>query len=329
MTGYPTGAADVVRSTDDALHQDTSHGSVLFEIENAPGDPVRPGMHAPTPVQDVARLNRSQREARVYRLIEQAEQIVVDGVRTHLDDRRIAAICVLFSGGSDSTALTHLFRHRATHAIHCNTTIGIEETREFVRTTCTEWGLPLLEEYPPQTYAELVIARGFPGPAMHWLMYQRLKERGLRQAQRKLVGDSRRERVVFIAGRRRQESARRKHVPLYERQGSVIWVSPLANWTSLDLNTYRLISKDVPVNPVTELLHMSGECLCGSFAKPGELDEIRTWFPRAAEQIDTITAAVRTAGWPTPLTIWGHGQGQRSVTGRLCSSCESLFEVGE
>ena len=37
---------------------------------------------------------------------------------------------------------------RDLNAIHANTTIGIEETRDFVRNTCEEWGLALMERKP-------------------------------------------------------------------------------------------------------------------------------------------------------------------------------------
>ena len=135
---------------------------------------------------------------------------------------------------------------------------------------------------------------------MNFKMYQRLKERALRQAQRELVTDPLRERVVFIAGRRRAESKRREAVPIHERIGSAIWVSPLAFWTKLDLNTYRLMHRDVPVNPVSGLLHMSGECLCGAFAHPGELDEIAEWFPGTAEEIRQLEAECGPPGTPSP-----------------------------
>ncbi|MEV0759608.1 phosphoadenosine phosphosulfate reductase family protein [Nocardia sp. NPDC050435] len=286
-----------------------------------------PGMDAPTPLDEVAALSPADRERRVIALTDQANTIVASALAEHLGTHRLMAVCSLFSGGADSTALTHMFRDRVTHAIHCNTTIGIEETRQFVRATCADWGIPLMEEFPPQSFRELVIERGFPGPAMHWKMYQRLKERGLRQARRKLVNDGRHERVLFLAGRRRQESQRRNMIPLHERIYSVIWASPLANWTSLDLNTYRQMHPDVPTNPVSQLLHMSGECLCGSFAKPNELDEIRTWYPHVAAEIDALAAEVTAAGHPPPLNQWGHGQGRRRQrSGALCSSCEASFD---
>lgn len=287
-------------------------------------DPINPGIDDPTPPEIVAELTGSERAERVRNLIRQANLIVDQAVDSHLNGRNLVAQCVLFSGGNDSTVLAHLMRSRATHAIHCNTTIGIEQTRQFVRDTCAEWNLPLLEEVAPKSYRELVLESGFPGPAMHWKMYQRLKERGLRQAKRRLVADGRRERVLFIAGRRRLESDRRSDVPLHEWKDSVIWASPIALWSKLDMNTYRLMyvgtDDPVPVNEVSELLHMSGECLCGAFAKPNELDEIGAFFPEVRDYIEGLQREVRQIHGE-PIDRWGHGSGARSKSGPMCSSC--------
>ena len=95
-------------------------------------------------------------------------------------------------------------------------------------------------------------------------------------------------------------------VPEYEREGSVVWVSPIANWHKLDLSTYRQIH-DLPRNEVSDLLHMSGECLCGAFAQPGELDKLRA-YPPAAEvvhQIDDLAARALAAGVPASRCVWG------------------------
>ena len=169
----------------------------------------------------------------IEELVAEFHNIVTDAIQRYVidDGKSVAAIAILFSGGNDSTVLAHLFRTRASHAIHINTGIGIEQTREFVRTTCADWKLPLIEKTPPagSTYRELVLDQGFPGPGHHWKMYQRLKERGLRAARRDLVARPRSERVVFLAGRRRDESKRRMNIPEMERSGSTVWVSPLAN----------------------------------------------------------------------------------------------------
>lgn len=292
---------------------------------------------------DVAALSPAARRERVIALTRYSRDLVArvtaeENAKTwrnrKSDDdtaalRSVVGTAVLYSGGNDSTTLAHMFRDTATCAIHANTTIGIERTREFVRETCAAWGLRLIEKTAPVSFRELVMEQGFPGPAHHWKMYQRLKERPLRMARKELITDGRRERVIFIAGRRRNESERRSDVPEVEYNtgagNSVVWVSPLVYWTKLDLNTYREIHPDVPRNPVSDILHMSGECLCGAFAKPGELDEIRMWFPDVADEIQSLEKEVTDSGEMDPARCrWGLRGGKpsaRAKVGMLCSSC--------
>lgn len=290
---------------------------------------------------EVATLTRPQREARVTDLIGEARDLLDLAIEKHItnDGRIVAATVGLYSGGNDSTTLVHLFRHDLDYAAHANTTIGIEETREFVRNTCETWGLPLIEHKPPRLedrYRALVLAYGFPGPAHHWKMFQRLKERSLRQVQRELVTNPRKERVVFLGGIRRSESERRKNRQEMHREGSVVWVSPLVNWTKLDLNTYRLMAGDVPSNPASDLIHMSGECLCGAFAAPGEREEIDAWFPAALDEVRELETLIADRDdIPDHRKTWGWGadpakkslDGKPSPSGALCSSCDSRFQM--
>lgn len=261
--------------------------------------------------------------------IADAERILRETLDEHLGDKHeLVAKCVLFSGGNDSSTLMDLMVRLgvATHAIHANTTIGIEATRQFVRDRCEALGIPLMEELPPASFAELVLEQGFPGPAHHFKMYQRLKERCLRQARRKLVTNPRKQRVLFIAGRRRAESARRSDIPENERQGSTIWASPIANWTKEDLEEYREVFQ-LPRNPVADALGMSGECLCGAFAEPGELDRIRHHHPEVADEIEMLEASLLAKGTiPEERCMWGwgayRGDAKPSKSGPLCSSCD-------
>lgn len=263
----------------------------------------------------------------------------------------VAGIVVLFSGGNDSTTLAHLFRDRATHAAHANTGIGIEHTRQYVRDTCTNWRVPLLERHPREGegYEDFVLGRvraanprtrpdgkvypgGFPGPAMHFFIYQRLKERALAQVRGELIADPRKQRVIFLAGRRASESGRRAPLALkdpIERRGSIVWVSPLVGWTKVDLNNYRRIHPDVPRNEVSDLLHMSGECLCGAFAHSGELEEIEAWFPDVAAGIRSLERrALDADAAPPERCRWGWGAGKQAASrsGRLCGSCTARYE---
>lgn len=286
-----------------------------------------------------------QRIASAHSVLDAAVKQVAD------DGKELAGVVILFSGGDDSTALAHLFKDRATHVAHANTGIGIEQTRQFVRDTAAAWGLPLLEKHPRpgETYQDLVLGRctartgpkagtvvwrGFPGPSGHWMMYQRLKERALDQVRSELVTSPRRQRVIFLAGRRYGESGRRAsrfasgQLVSIERRGSVVWASPILDWSKLDLNAYRRANPGVPRNEVAALLHMSGECLCGAFSHPGELDEIAEWFPEAAAQIRDLEQAARDAGIPAERCRWGWGTGRepRSATGPLCSSCDARYQ---
>lgn len=267
------------------------------------------------------------REDRLRELITESQGILDAVIAEHVTGpgKTLRGIVGLYSGGDDSTVLVDLFRDRITHIGHANTTIGIEATRVFVRQMARWWGKPLLEKYPPASYRELVIERGFPGPASHWKMYTRLKERCLEQIRNELIQRPRHDRVIFLAGRRRSESERRKAVPVSERKGSMVWCSPLVNWTKLDLNTYRTLRPELPRNPVAANIHMSGECLCGSFAKKGELDEISYWYPEVRKEIEALQREVAAAGHPEQICQWGWGAyrtERRSKSGPLCSSCE-------
>lgn len=290
---------------------------------------------------EVVELSEGERRDRLVALETQSHSLVDQGIAemVHADGREVAGIVVLFSGGNDSTVLAHLFKDRATHAAHANTTVGIEETRQFVRDTCAAWGLPLIERTPPNPadhYRALVLAQGFPGPGHHYKMFQRLKERSLRQVRKELVRNPRKERVVFLAGRRRQESQRRANIAEFDRQGSIVYVSPLVNWTKPDMTLYRTLN-DVPRNEVSDLIHMSGECLCGSFAHKGERSEIELWFPHAFELISELEEEiadradlaqhVKTWGWGgNPATLKMSRTRPSKKTGMLCSSCEYRTE---
>lgn len=240
------------------------------------------------------------------------------------------AVCGLFSGGNDSTVVMHVVRPLLTHVVHVNTGIGIEQTRQFVRDQAVEMGLPLIEEYPPEgcTYEDTIMRWGFPGPAGHRVVYNRLKERALRKVRKRFITNGRKQRVIFASGIRRHESQRR--MPLnkpIERVGSIVWVNPLFEWNSDDMADYRKVFTDVPRNEVADNLHMSGECLCGAFARPGELDEIEFFYPETAAHIRELEKMVEAAGhkackWGVRPPKSAHGTSmKREAPGPLCSDC--------
>lgn len=243
----------------------------------------------------------------------------------------------LFSGGHDSLCACHIASKHPEFSgcVHIDTGIGIEETRRYVRDTCEENGWPLIELRPPETYQELVIDQGFPGPAHHWKMYQRLKERCIRQLLRDHVDpNDRRRKMVLVSGRRRNESKRRMKTTtkpittgLKNPSPRIVWVNPIIDWMSSEKDQY-IKDNGLERNSVVDTLCMSGECLCGAFAKPGELNEIRLFYPAAAAEIDRIARLVSEAG---QHSRWGERPARKisehQMDMPLCWSCENRGEM--
>lgn len=242
---------------------------------------------------------------------------------------RPVRVFALFSGGHDSLCAAHVASRasRFDGCVHINTGTGIEETRQFVYATCERHGWPLREYHPPTGFEEIVLRWGFPGPAGHSLVYGRLKERCLRQLVREHKG-KRSDRVILVSGIRRQESARRMGFARpVQADGARVWVAPLVDWSHDDKYAY-LAAHRLARNPVVDRLCMSGECLCGAFARKGELDEIAFWYPAAAARIRALEAKAAAAGVPCR---WGARPGRAAApppTGTgLCWSCHAKDEA--
>lgn len=244
------------------------------------------------------------------------------------------AVYGLMSGGHDSLMATHMAsQHPAfTGAVHVNTGIGVEETREFVRRVCREQGWPLMEYRATeqgQDYDELIMEHGFPGPFHHTKMYNRLKERALEALMRDTKAH-RLDRVMLVTGVRRAESRRRMGtVQPINRQGSKLWVAPLT-WVDGTAKNAYITEHGLPRNEVVDLLHMSGECLCGAYAKPGELEWLEyCGFSDVVQRIRDLEERARQAG--VPRCKWGAGgEVQESATddqlmapGFMCVGCEA------
>lgn len=249
------------------------------------------------------------------------------------------AVFGLFSGGHDSFSSTFVAsRHpRFTSAVHINTGIGIEATREYVRDTCRtrRWNL---EEYwatenlnadgcpDPQDYDDLVRERGFPGPGHHGKMYDRLKGRSLARLERDYGANCRgkkKRRVMYVSGCRTQESERRMaNTEELQIDGRRAWCAPIHDCSKCDTSDI-LSCANQPRNQVADLIHKSGECLCGAFRKRGELEELNLWdITRPA--YNRIIALEKEV-----VPIFGRGWGERPIDdnrtvvapGMLCWGC--------
>lgn len=196
----------------------------------------------------------------------------------------------LNSGGHDSLSC-NIVASKALKfdgCLHVNTGIGIEATRDFVRATCERQSWPLWEYKAientkadgtpdPMDYEAIVRRYGFPGPNAHRYMYIKLKQRCIERFLKDMVA-SPKSPVLFISGARTEESTRRMGNTKTEpsNYGRSVWLNAIHDWTKADTNALIDVLK-VERNLVVDLIHKSGECLCGAYAKRGELAELNQW----------------------------------------------------
>jgi 3'-phosphoadenosine 5'-phosphosulfate sulfotransferase (PAPS reductase)/FAD synthetase len=167
------------------------------------------------------------------------------------------------------------------------------------------------------------------------VMFRLLKERRVEDLVR-MTKTARTDRVLLVAGARAQESQRRMGTAkVVLRRRAQVWVNPILNWSHDDKYDY-MTAQQLPRNPVVDHLHMSGECLCGSFAnmpRSGELDQIDFFYPDAAAHIHNLEQEVFAAGaWPN----WGQKRpldfdqrGQRQPWLPLCQDCPTRWQALE
>jgi 3'-phosphoadenosine 5'-phosphosulfate sulfotransferase (PAPS reductase)/FAD synthetase len=204
------------------------------------------------------------------------------------------AIFAMFSGGDGSLGTTHWAMNNVPdcEVLHINTGIGIERTRTFVRETCEREGWPLTEmrakEDCGQDYDEIVSKHGFPGPKSHQYMYARLKERCVELIVRRRK-TKRSDKVMLMTGICHDDSVRRSGYGGREVnfKGAQMWVNPMY-WAGSSFLHHYVRERDIPRNPVSIELGMSGECMCGAFAQPGELKIVRRVCPATAARIDAL-----------------------------------------
>jgi 3'-phosphoadenosine 5'-phosphosulfate sulfotransferase (PAPS reductase)/FAD synthetase len=255
--------------------------------------------------------------------------------RAYAEHKPIAVVG-MYSSGDDSggmiAALEYWSKLRGVpfQVAHINTGIGIEASREHARRTAAARGWAFSEwRTDPAEYVRLVtgyyapaVLGGFPGAPMHAIYYSRLKDRRVADLLRHIKRDApRNARVMLVSGIRQQESRRRMgYANEVNKQRAQVWVNPLLYQSKddcLDLIEWAGMKR----NPASQTIHMSGECLCGAMNSPGELAEIRFWFPDTAAQIDAISEQVIAAGYP-----WGWDAERPSWFDALARGQAPLFD---
>lgn len=275
-------------------------------------------------------------EPSLAELVAQAREIVAGAKVEH----QPSATFILFSGGNDSLVLLDVLADEADVVFHVETGIGIPDTDVFAEAVGSSYGLPYIVEQPPVSYDDLVLGvwGGMPGPGAHRYTYIRLKERCVEQLLRQHRSRNG-ERFLLLTGARRAESRRRMgHTTAVRRIGGQVWVNPLFHWSNEAMGEYRS-TRNLPVNPVSANLHMSGECLCGAMADQDHHREeraaIKFFYPEFDRRLCDLERQCRERG--LAYAEWGvkrpavkaEVDGQEAFDfSPMCASCEYRYEEG-
>jgi len=224
--------------------------------------------------------------------------------------------------------------------VHIDTTVGIPANEEFVRECADLFGWPLRiirnEEHSGKSYDEWVRdEETFPLPQDHRWTYIHLKRSAIEQIVREHKTHHF-DRILFLTGVYAAESNRRAGFhEIEKRDGAQVWTNPCFRWSNADMASYRE-RHDLPVNEVAAELGKSGECLCGAYAHPGDLEAVRRVCPALAERLDRLADEISPSPehpmtWDMdeiPKSWKAEAAGQRdafrdppNITAPLCHDC--------
>jgi len=206
-----------------------------------------------------------------------------------------AAAWALCSGGKDSVATAHYLRSlgKLSGLVHLGTGIAVPGAEEFVARFADRLGVPFECHRTPVSFEWLVRRYGFPAPESHGRTVNYLKGRGVRQFKKAHPGE------WLASGVRRAESHRRRlttrEFGMWERVPT--W-APIFDWTTAEVWAY-VAENRLEVSQAYRELHISGDCLCGAFARREEGYLLRTFYPEIAERIRTLESETgqRWGGW--------------------------------
>jgi len=205
---------------------------------------------------------------------------------------------VLFSGGDDSLALTHMAMENgwADLVIHLATNSGLPENIDYARRVCREYQWPLIILASPMPLDIFAYRYGFPGSGCHTMAYNYFKGRQLGYFENHRRGD-----VKYFSGVRRLESDRRmenieaevEYESSDDGNFTGWWLSPLIDKSDKWVARYRE-QYDLPRNPVAKRLHRSGDCHCLAFGhRDEELTLLEVEYPAFAEWLLNVERRVQ------------------------------------
>jgi 3'-phosphoadenosine 5'-phosphosulfate sulfotransferase (PAPS reductase)/FAD synthetase len=219
-----------------------------------------------------------------------------------IEETRNAISCahpfVLFSGGRDSV-VTLAIAKRAVEgldselvAIHADTTIGLSENLEYVKSICESLQTKLVIVKPDLDFFELARKKGFPRHNARWCCYE-LKVDPIMRYLRKIDGEK-----IVLDGIRAEESRQRTKMTRHSwhRRFACDVFHPIFFWNRSDVSKY-LESHSLTENPLySKGFRRATECWCGVFKSVEEFRLLLRSYPEFFEKLVDLESSMRNGG---------------------------------
>jgi 3'-phosphoadenosine 5'-phosphosulfate sulfotransferase (PAPS reductase)/FAD synthetase len=242
---------------------------------------------------------------------------------------------LMFSGGNDSLTALHVAKTlniKINYVLHINTETGISETTQFCRSLQDQF--PYQEVSAGTSYQDYVLRKGFfgRGSTAHTNAYHILKATHYRKFVSSIRQRRRNFKVLLLNGARLQESKNRKHnlkeiFNIDPAAKSNVWVNLIHDWSKIDCLDFLQDNK-VKLNQVTQLIHRSGECMCGTMQSLEDRKEASLWFPDWGNWLDDLEKQVICKhpwkwGYNIPPWVSQIKNGQLPLSDNFSPMCQS------
>ena len=212
----------------------------------------------------------------------------------------------LLSGGKDSLSTAQALEDQGLLAgvASFETGVSTPDWKPFVEKVCEErkWRHKFYKT--TESYDALVLEYGFPGPGRHKKFMDRLKGRCIRQFRREFPDG------ILASGTRGGESKRREigTSPVSMWEGAPI-VAPIYHWSTDETWAY-FRDRGFERAPGYSTLQISGDCLCGAYAREGEPEAVKYWYPGIWKRFEDLKEQIKDK-FPKRCD-WGWGWRQKA-----------------
>ena len=255
-----------------------------------------------------------------------------------------------YSGGKDSGIVLDIiaknYPDNFRGVVFADTGIGTEATMDFVKSYCNEkkYSLFIISQNDMIrkkdtklgkkggkfnfSYTDIVLEHGFPKHGVHTTIMRKLKYMPMRYFILSRIEKG--ENPAVISGIRKFESQRRSKwaTESIHKDGKMCFISPILY--KQDDWVYRyFLENNIKRSPVYETLHISGDCLCGCFAKKDELKLLEMFHPDVFKKIKDLENEIKIKGTKEAkkYSTWGNGgntkdiESQTTMESFVCSDC--------